>query len=144
MPPEASELRLDVPLALPDIGAALDRVAVWLEGEGVAPAVAYRVRLVLDELLANLVMHGRFALEPPPARLRLRVETPNVTVEIEDAAEPFDPRLAPPPPPPSLETETVGGMGLALVRKMADIRAYERLACGRNRTVLRVLPGADV
>jgi serine/threonine-protein kinase RsbW len=137
-------LRLEIPLALPAIGGALDEVATWMEGQGVAPAIGYRVRLVLDELLANLVMHGRFAGDPPPARLLLSIDGEAVALELEDAAEPFDPRMAPPPPPPSLEEDRVGGMGLALVRKMAEIQGYGRMDGGWNRTVIRVAPPVGV
>jgi anti-sigma regulatory factor (Ser/Thr protein kinase) len=132
-------LRVEIAIDLAAIETAQDRIADWLAGEGVAHPVVYRVRLVLEELLTNLVMHGRFPRGRAPARVALEVTEGEVEVTIEDAAEPFDPRgAADPALPPSLDDDRLGGLGLALVRRMADIRAYGRGAGGVNLTRLRV------
>jgi anti-sigma regulatory factor (Ser/Thr protein kinase) len=127
-------LRLEVPVALPAIAAAQDRVEAWLAGQGVPPATAYRVRLVIEEVLANLCEHGRFAGPPPASRLELALAAGEVCLVIEDGAAPFDPILAPPPDAPTLADDRVGGLGLALVRKMAARIAYGRTANGWNRS----------
>jgi anti-sigma regulatory factor (Ser/Thr protein kinase) len=60
---------------------------------------------------------------------------------VEDGGVPFDPTtVAPrnPVPPASLEDATIGGLGLALVRRFARDLAYQRLANGRNRLGLTV------
>lgn len=132
-------LTLEVPLEATALDAAQERMAAWLEGQGVPGPARYRLRLVVDELLANLMMHGRFRGPPPPARLRLSVEPGAAILVLEDAAEPFDPRSAPEPAgPPSLGDNKLGGLGLSLVRRMAEIRAYERLPEGWNRTELAI------
>ncbi len=133
----AAEDRLarDVPLDTAAVEAAQDEIAEFLEAAGVAAAVRYRLRLIVEELLANLIMHGRFEGEPPPARLEVALAPDALLLTIEDAAAPYDPRLAPEPAgPPRLEDDTVGGLGLSLVRRMAEIRAYDRLPHGWNRT----------
>lgn len=131
-------LRLDVPLDVAAIAAAQDRIAAWLAQAGAPARTAYRVRLVIEELLANLVMHGRFEGMPPPARVSVSAAPGGVVVLIEDAAAPFDPRSATPPPAPTLDNDRLGGMGLALVQRMAAIEGYERTAAGWNRTKLLV------
>lgn len=124
----------DVPLDTAAVEAAQDEIAEFLEQAGVASAARYRLRLIIEELLANLIMHGRFDGDPPPARLEVAVAGGFVLLTIDDAAAPYDPRLAPEPVgPPRIEDDTVGGLGLSLVRKMADIRAYHRLPHGWNR-----------
>jgi anti-sigma regulatory factor (Ser/Thr protein kinase) len=131
--------RVEVAIELAAIGAAQDRIAAWLDAEGVPAALAYRARLVLEELLANLVMHARFPDGRQPARITLDHSGGGLDVTIEDAAEPFDPRgTAEPPLPPSLDDDMLGGLGLALVRKMAEIRGYDRSAAGLNVTRLRL------
>jgi anti-sigma regulatory factor (Ser/Thr protein kinase) len=128
-------LTRDVPLDTAAVEAVQDEIAEFLEGAGVASAVRYRLRLIIEELLANLIMHGRFDGDPPPARLEVAVGGDALLLTIDDAAAPYDPRLAPEPAgPPRIEDDTVGGLGLSLVRKMADIRAYHRLPHGWNRT----------
>lgn len=135
MAPERPNLTRDVPLDTAAVSDVQDGIATFLEAEGVSPAVCYRLRLVIEELLANLIMHGRFAGTPPPARINVALTPDALLLTIDDAAAPFDPRLAPEPAgPPRIEDDTVGGLGLSLVRKMAVIRAYHRLPDGWNRT----------
>ncbi len=123
------------------LAAAQDRIEAWLVAAGASFRLRYKLRLVLDELAANLAMHGRFAGPPPPARVALRLDAEGLALRFEDAATPFDPRMAAPPPLPSLEGEAVGGLGLALVRRMAEIVDYQSLPDGWNRTELRIRPG---
>jgi anti-sigma regulatory factor (Ser/Thr protein kinase) len=133
----------EVPLDLAALATAQDSLAAWLEATGVAGPARYRVRLVIEELLANLIQHGRFAGPVLPARLLVATTAAAVEIAIEDAAAPFDPRTAPEPAgPPSLQDDRVGGLGLSLLRRMAEIRAYRRLADGWNRTEV-VIPRRD-
>lgn len=133
-------LRLEVPIRLPAIAEAQAAIAGWVEGAGISPAIGYRIALVAEELLANLVMHGRFAGEAPDARLMLERSDEGVVLTIEDAAAPFDPREAPVPPLPTLEDDRIGGVGLPLIRKMASALEYGAAGPGWNRTVV-VLAG---
>lgn len=122
--------------------AALEQAEAFLAGRGIGAAQLYRARLVLDELLANLAMHGRFPPgPPPPVRLEVAAAGDAVELALEDGAEPFDPRAAPTPAAPSLDDDRVGGLGLALVRRMAEIRDYRRLPGGRNRIELVIAAG---
>ena len=130
-------LRLSVPVALAALEAAQDEIERHLTAADVPVAVQLRVRLVVEELLANLVMHGRFAGEPPPMRLAVATLPDGVELAVEDAAAPFDPRTSPAPPlslPP--EERPIGGLGLAMVRRSATVRFYGAAEDGWNRTVL--------
>lgn len=136
--PELPVLTLDIPLDAAALERAQDKLAAFLAGQGVDAPACYRIRLVVEELIANLMMHARFATDPrPSARLAAEVVPGEVRVVLEDAAAPFDPRATPDPAaPPSLEGEALGGLGLPLVRKMAEIRGYDSLPEGWNRTTL--------
>jgi anti-sigma regulatory factor (Ser/Thr protein kinase) len=134
-------LALSVPSDPEGLDAAQERIEAWLLAAGCGAKLRYRVRLVLDELVANLAMHGRFEGAAPAARLELRLEGQGAALAFEDAAAPFDPRATAEPPRPSLDGEAVGGLGLALVRKMAAITDYRRLPDGWNRTELLVPSG---
>jgi anti-sigma regulatory factor (Ser/Thr protein kinase) len=144
-PPEPDRILLTVSLTTAEIERAQDVLAGFLESRGVTPPVRYRVRLVIEELLTNLVMHGRFAGPPPPGRVAATLVTDGVRLVIEDAAAPFDPRATPDPAgPPRLEEDAVGGLGLPLVRRMAQILAYDRAEDGWNRTEVMVAGNAGV
>lgn len=134
-------LRLPVPPDPAGLAAAQDRIEAWLAAAGAESRLRYKVRLVLDELAANLAMHGRFAGPPPPARVDIRLDGQDVRLGFEDAAAPFDPRMAGPPRTPTLADQEIGGLGLALVQRMADIVDYQRLEGGWNRTELHIRPG---
>jgi len=131
-------LRISVPIELAALADAQDRIEAFLQAEGAPPPLILRVRLVVEELLANLVMHGRFAAQPPPAaRVSAGLEGRRALLTIEDAAAPFDPRQGDAPMAGGdLAEVKIGGLGLPLVRRMAQIQAYERLDGGWNRTDL--------
>jgi anti-sigma regulatory factor (Ser/Thr protein kinase) len=140
LPPEPAALHLTVD---PDIGALDDaqgRVAAWLEARQACPSVAYKVRLVIEELLTNLMLHGDYPGGRQAARLTVGLAGDGARVTIEDAARPFDPRSAPEPPAPSLDDDRLGGLGLPLVRRMAARIEYGRTADGWNRTELLLAP----
>lgn len=127
-------LLLSVPIGMAAIPGAQAAIESWAAEAGLSPAVTYRLALVTEELLANLAMHGRFAGDPPPARVTVEAAEGGAVLVIEDAAAPFDPREAPVPAVPSLADDRVGGMGLALVRRMAASLDYGPAEGGWNRT----------
>jgi anti-sigma regulatory factor (Ser/Thr protein kinase) len=143
LPASTPDYASEVPLNATALEAVQDSLAGVLESAGVAGPVRYRVRLAVEELVANLIMHGRFAREHLPARITLRITPAAVLLQLDDAAEPFDPRQAPAPvSAPTLEEDALGGLGLPLVRKMAEIQDYRRLPDGWNRTELLFPRGA--
>jgi len=133
-------LELDIAIDLSALEPAQARIEAHLAACGAPPVQQLRVRLVVEELIANLVMHGRFAADPPPpARVSVQREDTRVKVVVEDAAAPFDPRGARPAvTPPSIESITIGGAGLTLLRRTAAIGFYSRTATGWNRTEMQV------
>ncbi|NKE47486.1 ATP-binding protein [Roseomonas frigidaquae] len=138
-------LRLQVPISLAGLEAAQDAAEAWAEGEGVPPQAALRLRLVIEELVANLVEHASWpglppGAAPPAARLECAREAGGLRLVLMDAAAPFDPIAAPQAAPPTLEDDRVGGLGLALVRRMSAELAYQSDPDGWNRTslVLRI------
>ncbi|MBU8545299.1 MULTISPECIES: ATP-binding protein [Roseomonadaceae] len=130
-------LRLEVPVSLAGLAAAQEAVEAWAESQDVPPAQALRLRLVTEELLANLIEHATWPAGPTPARLEVVWRDGVLSLALEDAAAPFDPRHAP-AAVPSLEGEAVGGLGLALVRRMAQRLDYGRTEAGGNRTSLDI------
>jgi serine/threonine-protein kinase RsbW len=140
--PSPTIVHREIPLDTAALARAQDDIADFLQAQGAERIPASRVRLVIEELVANLLMHGRF--DDPAATVRISVEVaPDAfVIAIEDAGEPFDPRAAPATlVPPGLDEDTLGGLGLPLVRRMATIREYRRLPGGWNRTELTVARG---
>lgn len=143
LPADAPALTLDVPLDIAAVEAAQDGIAAFLDERGVPSAAGYRLRLVIEELLANLIMHGQFDGAPPPAKVSVAIGDDALLLTIDDASSPYDPREAPEPEaPPSLDDDRIGGLGLSLVRRMAEIRSYQRLPEGWNRCEMALPLGA--
>ncbi len=134
-------LRLEIPISLAGLEAAQEAAEAWAEGQGVPPPAVLRLRLVVEELVANLIEHATWpglppGAAPPAALLDCDWETDALRLVLRDRAAPFDPLAAPDAAPASLEDDRVGGLGLALVRRMSRDISYERDEDGGNRTRL--------
>lgn len=119
--------------------AEMPRLAAWVDAEapglGLNERQLYAIQLCLEEVVANLVMHGRPA-DGPGIAITVRIEDAPLRVTVEDDAERFDPtQLAPATPPDSLDAAAPGGLGLGLVTSFSSSREY-RSEGGRNRLVL--------
>jgi serine/threonine-protein kinase RsbW len=119
---------------IPDTGAIsalTKRASNYLAAVGVDARAAHHVKLVLDELLTNLAMHG---VGRPSANVRLSVSPDRVDVQVTDRGTRFEPQ-----PPPDIdlsappEGRRVGGLGLLLVHRVTDGFGYERIG-DQNRT----------
>jgi anti-sigma regulatory factor (Ser/Thr protein kinase) len=102
-------------------------LADFLSEEGVRPDAINRVRLVVEELLVNIIVHAFDETGPHTITLSLRTEPKRVTVTTEDDGKPFDPRNAPAPPlGRPLEEQGDGGYGIHIVKHMTESLEYER------------------
>ncbi|MGG5821363.1 ATP-binding protein [Falsiroseomonas sp. HW251] len=138
MAPEPVRIEREVPLATASVAALQDEIASALQTEGVEEIPTSRVRLVIEELSANLIMHGRFESEPALLRIAVTATASELVVTLDDAAAPFDPRETTEPAAPGLDDDKVGGLGLALIRRISTIRDYRRLPSGWNRTEIAI------
>lgn len=88
----------------------------------------FELRLVLDELVGNVLRHGCDPTRRHRITVRLAVAANEVMVEIEDDGRAFDPlSCADPDLSLSIDQRPAGGLGMYFVRKlMADLR-YQRL-----------------
>jgi anti-sigma regulatory factor (Ser/Thr protein kinase) len=117
---------------LDDYRPVAQEVEAFCAASGLPAAARSRVRVVLEELVLNLIDH---ATGWAAGRIGVRIEagSARVVVELEDDAAPFDPRSAPAfDPPRAPEERGPRGMGIHLVRSLAQAIEYER-AGGRNR-----------
>lgn len=139
--------RLSVPASDAGVREAQDALAALCAAHGLSKAVSWPVEVSLDEVLANVVHHG---LEGRGAESTVEVELgldpvgepPLCEVVVVDDGPEFDPLSALAPDTSlGVEDRPIGGLGIALVRKLMDEVEYERRD-GRNRLRLarRLVP----
>jgi serine/threonine-protein kinase RsbW len=129
--------RLSVPATDQGITAALDALAGMAAAHGLTKAVTWPVEVALDEVLANVVRHGLEGREGGSVEVELTLDTgvepPLCRVVVADDGPEFDPLSAAEPDTSlGVEDRPIGGLGIALVRRLMDEVAYERRD-GRNR-----------
>jgi serine/threonine-protein kinase RsbW len=111
--------------------AELPRLTEWVDGRVEALDLnepqAYALRLCIDELAGNVLMHSG------AQALRVTVGAPPLILLIEDDGPEFDPgRVADPALPASLDEARPGGLGLMLARRWSRGMDYARVE-GWNR-----------
>lgn len=122
----APMLDLTLPASIDDVFATLDRCDASLRTHGVPPAVRDDIRLVLEELMVNMVQHGHADDDPRTIDLHMRLGDGAVLIELHHDGHPFDPLQAPVPALTGdlADADEVGGLGLHLVRAMASELSY--------------------
>ena len=117
------------PAELERLASAVEEFA---ERESWAPEVVFRVNLVLEELVINVMTHGS---HEGLAEIEVTVTSSEdlVSIRLSDNGVAFDPLTDAPEPEVtgSVEDRHVGGLGVHLVRTMMDNVSYRRER-GRN------------
>ena len=112
----------------------------FLEAQGVSDRGLYRSELAFEELVVNVIRHGRGDLDTGAHAIDVSVRMcdEDILLTVEDDGPPFNPLKVPDPPRPStIEDARIGGLGLPLVRFAAKRIEYERTA-GRNRVMMSI------
>ena len=118
--------------ALRQIAEALDTFCVE---EGLPQEVAWRLRVALDEIVANIVGHGDRG-GGGTLDVWFRRDGDAAEVTIADDGPPFDPLSRPAPDVTlPLEARQPGGLGIALVKSLMDDVRYVRTT--RNVLIIR-------
>ena len=95
------------------------------EASGVAPVRMPMLELLLEEIVANICLHahpagGKFAVAVTGGEGR-------IGLQIEDDGVPFDPlKMTAPDIEAEVDEREIGGLGLVLIRKIADSLSYRR------------------
>ena len=102
-------------------------VTEFAEHHGLPSELVFRVTLVLEEIITNVISYGYEDEMEHEISVRLSWEDPDMKIEVEDDGRPFNPLEAPPPDMVKpLAERPVGGLGIHLVREMMDKLVYRR------------------
>lgn len=130
--------RLSIRNSLDELATAQRKVDRFLAAEDAPAEAAYIVRLVLEEIVSNVIRHGYDDAAAHEIGITVTAGVDAIEIAVDDDGRAFDPRAGEElVTPGSLEAAPTGGMGLPLVKAMAGPIEYERVD-GRNRTRVRV------
>ena len=124
----------------PDI-AEIPRLIDWVEsrcGEAaVSGDVSCKLALALEEAAVNAIHHAFVGVSAPHRiEVTLSIDAERIRAELIDNGRAFDPSNAPDADVSlPLERRDPGGLGIRLIRRMADRVDYRRVA-GENRLLL--------
>ena len=113
------------------LSSALDFVEAWSLQQGVSPADALRLRLVVEELFSNTLTHGHGGDAAAQVQLRLAIDVRHIQLDYRDEAPAFDPlsrAVDPLDAPAGATSRPLGGFGLAIIRDIAHSASYAREA----------------
>lgn len=84
------------------------------------------VNLVLDEIVANVIRHGGLD-DADRIEVSFELDGSIVSIEVADTGVAFNPMAAPPPNLEApIEERRSGGLGIHIVKSLADTVAYRR------------------
>jgi len=99
---------------------------------GVSESALGDLRLVVDEAVTNVILHGYGELEGT-VELHMEGEDDAVTIRIRDRAETFNPsQVKKPQLDTALKDRPFGGMGIFLIKKMTDEAEFLPIPGGGN------------
>jgi phosphoserine phosphatase RsbU/P len=128
-PKEAEQSTVSVQLRndLSEIQRLNQIVTEFAVQHDLAAELTFRVNLVLEEIVANVISYGYDDRLEHEISVRLSWQDPRIELEIKDDGRPFNPLEAPQPETESpLVEKPVGGLGIHLVRRMVDHLEYRR------------------
>lgn len=133
------ELHRTVAADLGSVGEFVLETAHFLERRGVGGRPLHDAQLLLEEVVTNVVRHAFRADSGGRVDVRVGLDGAGIALSVEDDARAFDPLASVPAPSLDvpLEARTPGGLGLHLVRSIADEIAYERRG-GKNVLTMRL------
>ncbi len=126
-------------LTIPGNLDSLDEVAGYVmkaaTEAGLERKVIYRLRLAVDEIATNIVMHGyEEAGLSGDIQIHSRIDADTLTIYLEDSGAAYDPHLdtIPEDIDKPIEERRIGGLGVYLAVQNVDKFLYERVG-ERNR-----------
>ena len=122
---------------LQDIEPVINYAISAAHEAGLSERELQRIRLAVDELATNIVMHGyEEAGRSGDLSISAEYDEGQFTIYLEDSGEEFDPRDTPPPDLGTpLGKRPLGGLGIHLALWAVDQFHYEHKK-NRNRSIL--------
>jgi anti-sigma regulatory factor (Ser/Thr protein kinase) len=121
---------------LESLVAATQALEELLDRHAVSPDTGHACILALEEIVTNILKYAYSDRAVHEIRFAASVTASHVVLQFSDDGREFDPLTAPEPDLDlPLEERPIGGLGIHLIRKLADRMEYQRAG---DRNVLTV------
>lgn len=101
----------------------------------------FQVRLVLEEVLMNVISYGAGGGAVPHVQLNMAQQDGTLSMEIADNGIAFDPLQLPAPDlDAEIDDRPIGGLGIFLVRELMDSVTYRRDGDWNRLMVTKTVP----
>ncbi|MEO1002349.1 MAG: ATP-binding protein [Cyanobacteria bacterium J06638_7] len=149
--PQPGELRLQrtLPGHRQELPPALEALDDLLQAAGLEEEERGELRLLAEEVLMNIVAYAFAGGPARPIQLHCLCTAAQVSLEFRDSGQPFNPLEAEPPNLAApLQERVAGGLGIHLIRSLADTVTYQyRHGCNvllvsRRRRSADAAPGS--
>ena len=132
----AESLTIEVRNTTDAIAPASERAEAWLEAFDPSPKALYLVPLAIEEIVTNCINYGYDDTDEHTIYITLSVADQTLTMTVVDDGHAFDPLArAAPDLSVAVEDRQIGGLGIHMLKTLADGMAYER-SDGVNRLTL--------
>ena len=113
---------------VPDaIAPAAEKAEAWLKSFRPSKEAVYLILLAIEELVTNCIKYGYDDAGKHTIVIRLAVNDQFVTITVIDDGRAFNPlALAPPDFSKAIADRPIGGLGIFMLRSLADTMDYER------------------
>ncbi len=121
-------LKIKMRSDLEGLAEAAKSIEAFAEREGVGSRAAYVVGLAFEEMATNIIKYGfEDASSNHEVDVALSLSNGFIVLTLEDEGREFDPlSVSEPETAASVEDREIGGLGVHLVKRMADSMAYRR------------------
>ena len=134
-----SRLHFEIDATLAELAPASARVRHFLSNHAVDEAAIFAIETAIEELVTNAIKYAFGACRKGTITIEASATPERAVLVMEDNGEAFNPTQVPAARVNrSLEEMPVGGLGIHLVRELADGFCYERVG-NRNQVSVWVI-----
>jgi serine/threonine-protein kinase RsbW len=115
------------------VAQVADAFDAFCAGERLPSHATWPLRVALDEIVSNILVHGGTRGRVPVIDVLFRRDAGGIEVVVADDGPPFDPTARQDPDVTlALDARQPGGLGITLVKSLVDRVGYERRAFARD------------
>lgn len=120
------EISIRIGNSIGEVASALNESMIWLGQFEISAKAQYFVRLAMEELATNWIKYGCLETREHLMTFELCHTADRLILKVTDNGAAFNPLDVPIPSTDlPLEERDLGGIGILLLRKMADQMSYE-------------------